>query len=197
MKTWLRIAMLALSVLLAGSVEATPTRKTFRLFTSAATDTTAVGMADSSAWIPTANYEQMYLFLKPNIPCKVAIQIKTAGNSDTMAVAGQTWPDTASIGVWPWSAFTTTGGAGSDTLSVIQTTLPTAVQAGSNELSVYFPQIGAAKWAGPRGLYIPLRGRDGEWYWGQYTSIRLRVLTAYGATGAVVTWTATLKGISW
>lgn len=157
-------------------------------------DTTSVGTADSTGIIGVGDYERLSLWLKPNKPCKVAIQIRVHGVLDTAFVA---LSDTNNTAVWPWRTFTLANAVvAAESLVLSQTILPTAVQAGGSELTVYFPEIGVTKWGHARAILIPLRDSEGDWVHGRHISIRLRVLTAYGAN-AVVTWSAALHGVQY
>jgi hypothetical protein len=167
----------------------------------AAGDTTACGMADSTDVLPTANFQRLYLWLKPNRPCRVAIQIRTYNLSDS---AGYAPADSNDSAVWAWRA--SAGKAGSltnaaDSTSWIDTDAPTSVVAGEDEMVYEFRDTGlAGKWNGPRGRWIPICKIDnGEWYWGKQTSVRLRVLatTVTAAPSAVITWTGSLMGVNW
>ena len=166
-------------------------RQTFIIFSGAATDTTGIGMADSSSIFFTRNFQRLYLYLKPSRPCRVAIQVREHG--DTLGSSGAVAnTDTSKTAVWGWRNFISA--STTDSLQFKFPTLPASDAAGSNELIVSFPADGASKWGSSRAVWIPLRGLDGEWYWGENTSIRLRVL---GASSGVVTWKAYLKGVGW
>jgi hypothetical protein len=165
------------------------TRRTFDLFPAGVDDTTAVGMADSTAYVPTHQYQRMRLWLKPSRPCRVAISVYEATVSDTDAVVR---PDTAKVAIWPWRGGAEAA-AGADSLSFRETLAPTSDQAASYEMVYEFPAAAAGKWGSPRGRSIFLRGVDGTWYSGDYTRIRVRVLSASG----VVTWEGYLKGQAW
>lgn len=161
-----------------------------RLWTGAAGDTTAVGMADSTAFVGTAAYRGLYLYLKPNKPCRVAIQIRSADSTLT---------DSTTTVSWAWRSYTGATGAlnnQADSSAWIETTLPTSVLAGEDELVYEFREdTGVGKWAGPRGKSIALAKVDtGEWYWGMNTQIRIRVLAS---TAGIVTWTGALHGVLW
>jgi len=191
---FLRVAALAvaLGLCIALPAHAQVKRQTFPLYTGAAGDTTAVGMADSTAWKPTASFQRMYLRLKPSRPCRVAIAVYEAAANDT-ASAFLSVPDTVNVMVWPWR-----GGspvlAGADSLAFRETISPTSVTAGSYEMIYEFPADAAGKWQSPRGRIIALHSpATGEWFTGQFTRIRLRVLSASG----VVTWSGQLKTWAW
>jgi hypothetical protein len=183
------IALLALIATGASAVQ----RRSFVLFTGAATDTTATFCADSVGPYYTGDCERLYLYLKPSRPCRVAIQVRSHGDS----LSGSGTPaltDTSKTFVWGWKNWNVAGTT--DTLTHTETAINAVVtNAGASEYAVTFYDNGAAatgKWGGPRGVVIPLRGTDGEWYWGQNTSIRLRVLGP--SPSGVVTWTASLQG---
>ncbi len=162
-------------------------RQNFVIYTGAATDTTAAGMADSTLTpMFTAPYQRMLLELKPSRPCRVAIQIRDHG--DSLSPTGAiSLNDTTKTYVWPWKSFSIAA-ADSNSLNP-DLVLPTSVVPSSNELVVTFAADGTQKWGSGRGRIIPLRGTDGQWYTGENTTIRLRVLSSSG----VVTWKATLK----
>ena len=185
-----------LAVLLAAATASAVSRRMIVLYTGAAGDTTAVGMADSTDILNTGDYQRLYLHLLPNKGCRVAIQIRQHGITDTSRAS---LPDSNNTCAWAWRAYN--GAAGvlnnqADSTTWLRITPPTAVIAGEDEMVYDFPDNEiAAKWGGPRGRYIPICKVDnGEWYWGRQTSIRLRVLNSAG--GAVVTWKATLEGVN-
>lgn len=195
------VAALLLFLALPAPSHAQSARKTMRIWNGTAADTTAVGMADSTGSanatgiLSTALYQRLYLRLKPNRPCRVAIQIREYGISDT---ANTSIPSDSTQGaVWSWRGFTQTLAAGlSDSLSLSRITTATSTVVASDELVINFPDdqaVANGKWGGPRAIYLPLRNTDGAWYWGQYTNIRIRVLQA----GGVVTWVGAVKGVSW
>lgn len=193
------VALLMLFLALPSPAHAQVARRTFRLWTGTAADTTAVGMADSTGSgnatgvMSTALYQRLYLRIKPNRPCRVAIQVREYGISDT---SNTSVPSDSSQGVafiWKGPRIQTTG---TDSTSLITNVVATSVQAGSDELVIEFPDDQATaggKWGGPRGKLIPICSSVGGWYWGQYTTLRVRVLSA----GGVVTWIGSVKGISW
>ena len=161
-------------------------------------DTTGVGMADSSQWMPTRKYQRMYLDLKPSRPCRVAIAVYEAAASDTATATTGFQSvgaalDTLNVVVWPWRGATNVT-VGTDSLSVRELSAPTSVAAASYEMVYEFPADAAAKWGAPRGRKIALHSPiSGEWFSGDWTRIRLRVLSASG----VVTWVGRLKGYGW
>ena len=165
------------------------------LWTGAATDTTAVGMADSSAVVFTGNCGRLYLWLKPSLACRVAIQVRAHGDS----IAGSGAPaltDSTKAASWFWRAHVgaaaTLNNTTDSTVWIHITSAVSSVLAGEDEYVVHFVGDEAAVgWGGPRAKWIALAKVDnGEPYWGPHTSIRLRVLTADG----VVTWTGSLQG---
>jgi len=193
MKRWIAVGLL---LALAGTALVPQTfgasARVHQLWSGAASDTTAVGMADSTGVIGTAGYERMALWIKPSRPCRMAIQVRAHGSSDT---AGASLADTTSAASWPWRTFnfnSTT--AASDSITLRPATRPTSVQAGADEMIVEFPDMASSPaWGGPRGLYIQLVGVDGVPYMAPATSIRIRVLTG----GGVVRTTAALVGMAW
>ena len=181
------------------TVSRAETRGSFVIWTGAATDTSALYMADSSATFFTAPYQRLQLFLKPNKPCRVAIQVRSHGDS----LSGSGVPaltDTSKTYAWSWRSLT--NAAAADSAVWIETLGAPAVprsssQQGQDEYVVDFREDAVAtankKWGGPRGKTIDLVKIDsGIPYWGPHTSIRVRVL---GGSG-VVTWTGSLQGIS-
>lgn len=184
-------ALAAAFMLVALPVVAQQNTLTRVLFAGSVNDTTAVGMADSTGIIYTGQYDHLYLDLKPSRPCRLAILVKSHGDSlgPSGAVALQ---DTSKSFVWPWRTMSTA--VNTDSLAYREANLPTAVQAGSEELILEFAADGVKKWSPPRGRVFPLRSPyDGTWYWSRYTTIRYRVLTA----GGVVTMKAVLRGVAW
>lgn len=155
------------------------------LYTGAATDSTNDGMADSTDWKGTSGCQRMFLYLKPNRFCRVAIAVYSG---DTTGAA----LDTTNTAVFDFGGYNTTVAADSTTKDELL--YPKADQAASYELTAGFPAAGVSKWGSPRGRLIPLRASDGTWYTGMTTRIRLRVISA---TGGVVLWTAKLIGYEW
>lgn len=176
----------------ASAAYALGSRRTFILATGVATDTTAVGMADSSVWVPTAEYQRMFLEIKPNRPCRIAVAIYSSGDSlAPSSLSALTLSDTTKAFVWPWrNASATTA----DTLEYEETIAPTSVVPASYELPITFAALAAGKWGSPRGRRYAVRSpHTGEWYSGNFTRVRWRVLSAGGA----VTFTVKLHGYSW
>lgn len=191
---WFVALAAAATICLAMPSHAQVARKIESLYTGAATDTTAVGMADSTRWFSTERFQRGYIYLKPNKPCRVAIAIYEGGASDTaMIVSGEFHPDTVSTSVWDWHGSSWFTPSGVDSTVFNETIAPTSDAPASYELIKTFPAGAASKWGAPRGRWIALRASDGGWFWGMRCRIRLRVLSASG----VVTWTARYKGISW
>lgn len=160
-------------------------------------DTTAVGMADSSAYVYTRTFQRMYLWLKPSRPCRIAISVYEAGLVDTSTVVD---PDTSRVSVWSWRGATNVTPGAQDSLVYREVAPnPTSVGFASYELVYEFPDNGTVaasrKWGSPRGRMIPIRSPiSGEWYSGHFTRIRVRVLSG----GGVVTWqNSSLRGYSW
>lgn len=194
-KRWAALAAVAM-LLCAVSVHAQMRRQNFIITTGAATDTTAVGMADSSDILFTGPYERLYLDIKANRPCRIALAVYQMG--DTLSPSGAVSnADTTKANVWPWFGdheLTQGAGVALDSLIYREVALPTSVAFASYEYVLVFTADGTAKWGSPRGRTIPLfRHRDGTWYWGEYTRIRWRVL---GGAAGVVTVKATLKGVT-
>ena len=156
-------------------------------------DSTAVGMADSTGLLDTGQYEHLYLVLKPNVPCRVAIQVRFYQRPayGTTPVSS----DTTTSAVWPWrSQNITTVTATVDSLTFNPSQpATTAVAANFNEMVVTFPAYTAArKWQVPNAILLPLSDANGAWYWGPMTQIRIRVLNAPSA----VTWCGSLNGVT-
>ena len=190
----MRRILATIALLLVAALSFAGDRKSIALFTGAAGDTTAVGMADSTGILDTSKLEHMFLHIKPSRPCRVAIQIRQHGITDTSGVSLRDSTQSAS---WPWRAYVGAAGTlSTQTDSTVwkEVTAPTSVVAGEDEMVIEFGDLDGTsglKWWGIRGKYIPIREVDtGAWYWARNTSIRLRVLTAGGA----VTWTANLEG---
>ena len=184
---WVAALFAVALICLAWPAQAQNARNSHVIWSGAATDTAAVGMADSSSIFQTSKYQRMYLNLKPSRPCRLAIQIRGHGLRDTTYYA---LADTVNTYVFPWKSYT----AAIDTTAFIQDTAPTSVVASDNELVVEFQNTVASKWGDPRGLRIPLQRLDtGGWFWDKFTSIRVRVLSA----GGVVVLTGSLEGVGW
>lgn len=192
-KWWMPIMLLGLIATAATTYD----RRNFIIFSGAATDTTGIYMADSSTVFFTAASQQLWLYLKPNRPCRVAIQVRAHGDS-TQVSGAVAYTDTTKSASWPWRGYV--GGAGTllnttDSTSWNELTSPTSTAGGEDEMIYEFKDYDGTsllKWSGPRAKWIPLRQVDtGTFYWGEHTSIRLRVLFA----GGVVTWKATLFGV--
>lgn len=183
---WAAIAALAVCV----SVASASQRRSHIMYTGAASDTTALWMADSVGPYFTGDCERLYLYLKPDGPCRVAIQVRAHGDS----ISGSGTPalnDTTKTFAWAWGVTTAST---VDTLAY-RYIKATQFTASTDEMVYTFLDNTSMVWGHGRGVVIPLRGRDGEWYWGQHTSIRLRVIgPAVGAGGRTVTWTASLQG---
>jgi hypothetical protein len=205
MKKVAGIALVALA-LASGSAEAVQ-RRAHVIWTGAATDTTAEGMADSSGVFYTGDLQRMQLFIKPNKPCRLAIQIRSHGDS----LVGSGTPamtDSTKSYSWPWRSFNTLAGhlndkADSTAWIEIQgaaATPGTSVTASEDEFVMEFNADNVAttskKWVGPRGKTIDLVKVDsGIPYWGPNTSVRVRVLTS--TAQGVVTLTGSLQGVSY
>jgi hypothetical protein len=172
-----------------------PTGNDFVLWTGAATDTCAVGMADYTGYLMTGKFQRLYLYLKLDKPASVAIQVRSHGKADTNFVTLQDSTDTF---VWPFSPFVNAGTtAGADTNSWTDTPIPNRVQHSKSEAVFRMTQslTGNNAWPSPRGgIVIPLRRRDGEWYWGKVTTIRVRVLAS---SHTPVVLTGSLRGVPW
>lgn len=170
------------------SAEGKRRRIPLAMWTGATTDTTAVGMADSTGILET-NYQQLWLYVQPDRACRVAVQIRTA---DTL---GTSVSDTTQNAAFYWQSRNVTAAAAVDSVpSLAHPNFGTSVVAGDDEFIIEFPAILAGKWGGPRGVWIPIAKVDnGVFYWSRHSSIRLRVLTA----GGVVTWKAGLEGVGW
>lgn len=170
-----------------------------RIWTGAATDTTAVGMADSSGVIFTGNCDRLYLYLRPSVACRLAIQVRTHIGTAT-DTAGVSLTDSLNTASWLWRQHVGAAGTvftATDSSTAINLTRSTSVVAGEDEYVVHFidnaDDATAVKWEGPRGRYIALAKVDsGEPYWGRQTSIRVRVLAA---PATPVRLTGTLLGM--
>lgn len=194
-----KLAVLALMMTLGVAAHAdpptmvAPVGNDFVLWTGAATDSSAVGCADSTGYLMTGKFERLYLYLKTSAPASVAIQVRSHGKSDTNFVTLQDSTDTF---VWPFNSITGNGTAAGDTNTWVDNE-PNRVLAGKTEAVFRLTQslTGGNAWHSPRGgIVIPLRRRDGEWYWGKVTTIRVRVLAS---TVTPVILTGSLRGIPW
>lgn len=194
-----RVLVWAVVLLLpmAGQAVAAFQARDFIHWTGAATDTTAVAMADSTVIIPTAPFQRGYLYLKPSRACRLLITVKALG--DSFAITGAVArTDSTKAAVWPWRGPVIPAGV-ADTSGTIPTFKPfvdgsgDAGSGGSASLTVDFPAATAGKFATPRGLQIPLRGVDGTWYWGHHTQIVITVLMA----GGTVTMTGWSHWVAW
>ena len=174
-----------------------------QLWYGAVGDTTAVGMADSTAILSTINTGHLFLWLKPDKPCRVAIQVRAHGTADT---AGVSLPDTTQAASWSWRGHVGAAGTLSNqadsTVWIENQGLPatpgTTVTATEDEYVVQFGTDAVATtgkaWSGPRAKWIPLARLDsGAPFWAPATTIRIRVMQA----ASVVTWVGALHGAPW
>jgi hypothetical protein len=185
------LALGALALLLAAWPVRAQTRVNYVLWDGDASDTTAVLNADSSSIVFTGFAQRMVLSLKPSRPCTIALMVTEHGDS-IGASSAPGLADSSKTVVWPWK-----NAQGIDSLMVYRETLqPFFGQAANYEYVVVFPDINATASAhqGPRGRLIALKSpTTGEWYTGEHTRIRYRVLAA----GGVVTMKGTLKCYGW
>lgn len=171
-------------------------RHIFKLWSGTANvDTTAVGMADSSNVVYTFGAQRMTLMLKPNRPCRVAIEVLTYGDSLSETILDAAATDTTKASVWSWRCPVY---ASNDTLlSVLPANTPTSVVPASWEYTIEFPNSDPAagrKWGSARQQVIDLyRPCDNHWCTADKVQIRYRILSA----GGVVTMTGTLKTYTW
>src|SRR3990172_476739 len=180
------VFLVAGGLLVAGTSSAQILRRTHIITAGAATDTTAVGMADSSSIIGTSQYQQMYLTIKPDRPCRMAVQVRKHGFRDTTAGAVEL-ADSNNVAVWSWRDIDQSGtGAAQDSVQLRSITTAGSALAASDELVINFPdeQVGVTKWGSPRGKYIAILNSNAEWYEARRTSIRWRVLS--GSAGVPV-----------
>jgi hypothetical protein len=186
-----RLVVILLAVL-AASADAQITRRT-HILTTATNDTTATGMADSSSIIGTSGYQQMFLTIKPDRPCRVAIQVRKHGLADTTA-GSVALADSNNASVWSWRDLDQAS-SGTDSVYIRRLTIAGSAVVASDELVLNFPdeQAGNAKWGSPRALYFGVNNNNAESYKARRTSIRWRVLS--GATG-VVTFRNSLEGVT-
>lgn len=199
--------LFALLFTLAVAAPAHAGRWVYTLWTGATTDTTAVGMADSSGVLSTLGATDMVLRLKPNYPCTIAVLIKTWGDSTTVSGAYAASPaafDTTKCSVWPWHGpilYTASVGWGSaqvDSATYVQRgRAPTSVVAGSEEASFTFPVAAAGKWGYTRQIAIPLNDIwSGRPLRCGFVQVRYRVLTSIAGSmtpTATVTMTGSLE----
>lgn len=151
-------------------------------------DTTAVGMADSSAVYQFANYSALGLIIKAGgqSPVRMAVQVRV----HPLPAGTAALPDSENTAVWfpsENSSIVSTGAT--DSLSYGVFRLGDAVTQSNGEIVVRTLSSagGSTKWgAGGNGmvyLYLPLRA--------PYVSVRVRVLSAAG----VVTLKTMLVGL--
>jgi hypothetical protein len=172
------------------TVDDTPDREantSFVLWSGAAGDTTAVGMADSTAIMDTHGLRHLGLMLKafwtPTatiLTLRIAVQVRAHPTASADSV--NTYP-------WAWTNVLNATGATSDTVRVGQNLTPDTVTPSSQELVVVFNQAGG-NWTTRSRVYIPLYNNQGTEYWAPFTSIRVRVL---GGAGVATLW-GTLVG---
>jgi len=155
-------------------------------------DTTATYMADSSAVYATGDANRLYLYVRvtgftggvASAFSKLAIEVRshTYGTSDSVSTF--IWDPT------PRSAVTTSE---ADSITFGSATAPTTATLLSTDIQAILSadmQV-ASKWGRPHTLVIPLVSSTGSWYWGEYTSIKYRVLAA---SNTPLTYSVSLRG---
>ncbi len=169
---------------------------------TAALDTTSLWTADSSAILDTRQLDNLYLALRTDIPCRLAIQIKVFGDSasNTAEVAST---DTTRYTVFPWRIATTSVGVDSTAYGPLLRSESRSSPA-SNEY-VYNSSPGASAgtgnaWSGSvDGIYIPIcttNAISGGCLQADAIQIRWRVLEciAPGAGSTLVKTRIVLRG---
>lgn len=157
------------------------------IVTGGVTDTTAVGMADSSA-VQTQypGYIVHGIYIRPSLPgpgappfCRVAFSLRTHINGlsdsiNTVPISIRRVVQTASTSV--------------DSLVYGNTTSPTSTVTADHEAVYTFARTdaGAAKWTQGYGRYIPLVGADGQALRLNNFSVLWRVLSASANTNSFV-----------
>lgn len=178
----------------AGSAHADAMRWTHTIATGSATDTTAVGMADSSGVLWTYGASRLQLLIKPNQPCRVAIMVKACGDSNSISSA-MTFADTSKVGVFIWRPIRTLASAAADatidSVAVLRHPggLPTsdaAAVGGAEKVIEFLSEAGAAKWGMPRGVVVPLADHNGWPFVADFVQIRWRVLASEDGAGAAI-----------
>lgn len=154
-------------------------------------DTTAVYMADSSAIYNTAAAGKLFLLVRvtgfgvtANAFAKLAFEVRTHSSL--------TGADSVSTFIWdptPRSQSTSE----SDSLTYGSTVAPTTFALTSTDIqAVLNSDLNvASKWGRPHTLVIPLVSTTGQWYWGEYTSIKYRVLASSNAS---LTYAVSMRG---
>lgn len=169
--------------------------RTFLLARGGTSDTTDVGMKDSSGTVPlfTRPFQRMYLDIKPSQACRVAISVKLCG--DSLGGQGASAQDSSKCSTWNWGQELDIATTGDSAVARPRATLPTSVQGGSDEFIIEFNAAGVAKWNNPRGYTLPLKrmAGDGAWCTAEKVVIGWRVLSAAG----VVTFTNRLRCYAW
>ena len=189
------LALIALTLTIAVSAWADFDRSVVRLWAGGAGDTTAVGMADSSNIIWTRGAQRMTLMLHPNRACRIAVCIKTYGDSLAQAANDSAASDTTKASVWPFNCgATAVPSSGDSTIYYVNHVQPTSVAPGSYEAVYEYAPYGAAKWGEAGAVTIDLhRICDNVWCTADRVQVRYRVLTA----GGVVTMYGVLKTYKW
>lgn len=155
-------------------------------------DTTATYMADSSAIYNTAAAGKLFLLVRvtgftggvASAYSKLAIEVRTHSSL--------TGADSVSTFVWdptPRSQSTSE----SDSLTYGSATAPTTATMTSTDIQAVLNsdmQV-ASKWGRPHTLVVPLVSTTGAWYWGEFTSVKYRVLAA---SNTPLTYAVSLRG---
>ena len=155
-------------------------------------DTTATYMADSSAIYSTAAAGRLYLLVRvTGFTGGVASAFSKLG-IEVRSHSSLTGADSVTTFIWdpsPRSQSTSE----SDSLTYGSATAPNTATLTSTDIQAVLSsdmQV-ASKWGRPHTLVVPLVSTTGQWYWGEYTSIKYRVLAA---SNTPLTYTVSLRG---
>ena len=159
-------------------------------------DTTAVGMADSSSVVFTGDCRRWFLNIRASgfvkdvaaVPfVRYAVQVRNHRSGATDSLNTVPWEPTQNSPVSTTAA---------DSLAYGGILLPTSTGSGglfdNTEFVVTIPMqtAAASKWASPHSYRLALKGNDGTFYEGDWTSIRIRQLGGMG----VITTNVDLEG---
>ena len=155
-------------------------------------DTTATYMADSSAVYATGSANRLYLYVRvtgftggvASAFSKLAIEVRSHTNGLS---------DSTNTFVWDPTPRSATATSEADSITFGSATAPTTATLVSTDLQAILTadmQV-ASKWGRPHTLVIPLVSSTGSWYWGEYTSVKYRVLAA---SNTPLTYSVSLRG---
>lgn len=150
-------------------------------------DTISVGTADSSLVYKTGAYRLLALHIKIETAsgaatpsCRLAVQVR-AHALETSSSFSAVLPDSEGVAVWhPSEEFSIVSTGVADSLGYGVFRDGSSVVQHDGEIVVRSQASTGGKWGKPDAIYLPLNG-----YYGLYTSIRVRVLSASNNTPRV------------